>query len=52
MRYCTIVKLKYVKWHNNYDELSVGNTYDGCIYDNQWVLINGVLYRKQCFEVI
>jgi hypothetical protein len=44
------LKLKYVKWHNNYDELILNNTYEGSIYNQKWVLINETLYRKECFK--
>lgn len=45
------MKIKYIKWHNNYDELALGESYDGIDYKKGWVLINGVLYRAECFEL-
>jgi hypothetical protein len=48
-----MLRLKYVKWHNNYN-FEIGNIYNGTLYkpNPKWYLIDGVLCRKECFERI
>lgn len=41
----------YKKWHNNYD-LKLGDKYKALKYKDGWLLIDGVLYREECFAVI
>ena len=45
------MKFKYVKWHNNYD-FKIGRIFKGICYNEKWVSIEGILYRKECFEEI
>lgn len=40
---------KYTKWHANYEELKLGESYEGYRYKPGWVWINEVLYREECF---
>lgn len=41
---------RYVNWHNNYDELKLGQIYEGYIYSDEWIKINSRLFRRNCFE--
>lgn len=49
---------KYVKWHNNYDDvLILGNTYNIHGEKEEWLYIQDErgsyqYYRKDCFEII
>lgn len=43
------MEVVYVKWHNNYD-LTIGQKYNAQHYKEGWLLIDGVLYREECFE--
>jgi len=51
-------KAKYIKWHNNYDDvLTFGNEYKILEEKKEWLLIqddkgNCQYYRKDCFEII
>lgn len=47
-----IKRFKYIKWHNNYKELEINKTYEGEEYSDEWVSVDGILYRKECFERI
>lgn len=40
---------KYSKWHANYEELQMGESYEGYRYKPGWVWINKILYREECF---
>jgi len=40
-----------MKWHNNYD-LILGNEYEAQKYKKGWLLIEGQLYREDCFEEV
>ncbi|HDR7258785.1 MULTISPECIES: hypothetical protein [Bacillus cereus group] len=46
----------YTKWHNNYDELTLGEKYKASLYKKGWLLIEiGLqrsLYREECFTVV
>jgi len=44
-----MTKYKYIKRHNNYDFI-LGEVYEGYVYSDEWILINGQLYRKECFK--
>ncbi|MDH6427249.1 MULTISPECIES: hypothetical protein [Paenibacillus] len=44
------MKVRYAKWHNNYD-LVIGEEYQASRYKPGWLLIDGVLYRSEHFEV-
>ncbi len=39
----------YVKWHNNYDFI-LGEMYKAQQYKEGWLLIDGQLYREECFK--
>ena len=45
----------YTKWHNNYDELTIGQNIKQ-VYIKRWLLIEiGLqrsLYREECFTVV
>jgi len=41
----------YVKWHNNYP-FGIGYRYEAEKYKDGWLLIDGQLYREECFEVV
>lgn len=43
------MKAKYIKWHNNYDFI-IGEAYEAQSYNDEWIIIEGQLYRKECFE--
>lgn len=45
------MKVKYVTWHNNYDFV-LGQQYDAWLYRKGWLLIEGQLYREECFEKV
>lgn len=45
------MKVKYVKWHNNYPFV-LGQTYSALSYKPGWLLIQGQLYREEQFEKI
>lgn len=50
------MKATYTKWHNNYDELKIGQTYEATPYKEGWLLIETglyqkALYREECFTV-
>ncbi len=51
-------KAKYVKWHNNYDDVLVlGNEYDVHGEKDEWLYIQDQkgsyqYYRKDCFEIV
>ena len=45
------MKVKYVKSHNNYDFI-LGQVYEASKYKNGWLMIEGQLYREECFEII
>ncbi|WP_282615751.1 hypothetical protein [Paenibacillus amylolyticus] len=38
---------KYVKWHANYGELKLGESYEGYSYKPGWVWINEVLVSRR-----
>lgn len=40
------MKVKYVKNHNNYDFVF----YEASKYKNGWLMIEGQLYREECFD--
>ncbi|PGY94677.1 hypothetical protein [Bacillus cereus] len=46
----------YTKWHNNYDELTIGQKYKASLYKKGWLLIEiglqRALYREECFTVV
>ncbi|MGR6760317.1 HD domain-containing protein [Paenibacillus sp. T2-29] len=46
------MKVVYSKWHNNYDELVLGEEYDAQYYKKGWLLIGTVLYREDCFQMV
>lgn len=46
------MKVIYSKWHNNYDELVVGQEYGAQYYKKGWLLIGTVLYREDCFKIV
>lgn len=39
----------YTKEHNNYD-FELNHIYEGSEVFGEWLLIDGQLYRKNCFE--
>lgn len=41
----------YNKWHNNYDFV-LGQVYEAQRYKKGWLMIEGQLYRENCFEVV
>jgi hypothetical protein len=43
------MEVVYKKWHNNYDFI-LGQKYKATLYKKGWILIDGVLYREECFE--
>ncbi|MEK4880150.1 MULTISPECIES: hypothetical protein [Paenibacillus] len=45
------MKVTYFKWHNNYD-LLIGASYQATRYKPGWLLIEGVLYREECFTEV
>lgn len=45
------MKVKYVKNHNNYD-FSLGQVYEASKYKNGWLMIEGQLYREECFDKV
>ncbi|MBY0024524.1 hypothetical protein H7K28_15040 [Paenibacillus polymyxa] len=44
------MRVIYIKWHANYEELKLGETYQATRYKPGWMLIGTVLYRAGCFE--
>jgi len=44
------MKVVYTQWHNNYDFV-LGETYEASAYKKGWLLIDGQLYREECFDV-
>ncbi|MEK4427722.1 HD domain-containing protein [Paenibacillus sp. FSL M7-0802] len=46
------MKVVYSKWHNNYDELVLGQEYNAQYYKKGWLLIDTVLYREDCFQIV
>lgn len=51
------MQVVYRKWHNNYDELVLGQEYKATLYKKGWLLIESGylerrLYREECFEKI
>ncbi|MHB0943363.1 HD domain-containing protein [Paenibacillus sp. ALE1] len=46
------MKVVYSKWHNNYDELVLGQEYSAQYYKKGWLLIDTVLYREDCFQMV
>lgn len=51
-------KAKYIKWHNNYDDvLTLDNEYDIHGEKDEWLYIQDdrgsyQYYRKNCFEIL
>lgn len=45
------MKVKYIKWHNNYPFV-LGQECDAQHYKRGWLLIEGQLYRAECFKKI
>lgn len=45
------MKVKYIKEHNNYD-FTLNKEYIATKYKDGWLLIDGQLYREECFEEI
>lgn len=43
------MKVKYVKNHNNYD-FALGQVYEASKYRDGWLMIEGQLYREECFD--
>lgn len=43
------MKVKYIKEHNNYDFV-LEEVYAASKYKEDWLLINGQLYREECFK--
>jgi len=43
--------VKYTRLHNNYDFV-FNATYEAQLYKAGWLLINGQLYRADCFEIV
>lgn len=51
------IKVLYDSWHNNYEELNLGEIYEAILYKKGWLLIETnynekALYREECFKVI
>ena len=45
------LKVIYVKYHNNYD-FTLGKEYEAQKYKEGWLLIQGQLYRQNCFKQV
>lgn len=45
------MRVVYVKWHNNYD-FELGKEYEAKRYKEGWLLIEGQLYREECFKKV
>ena len=45
------MKVIYKKWHSNYDFV-LGEEYKARQYKKGWLLIQGQLYREECFEQV
>lgn len=43
------MKVKYVKYHNNYDFV-LGQVYEASKYKDGWLMIEGQLYREEYFD--
>lgn len=43
------MKVTYSKQHNNYDFV-LGQSYEAVLYKPGWLLIDGQLYREECFS--
>lgn len=46
----TIKYAKYIKEHNNYDFI-LGETYPAIEYNDEWIMIDDQLYRRECFQL-
>lgn len=46
-----LVNVVYETWHNNYP-FTLGESYDAANYKDGWLLIDGQLYRVECFEIV
>jgi hypothetical protein len=44
------MKVVYARWHNNYEELTLGKTYEAIRYKVGWLLIGAVLFREESFD--
>lgn len=40
--------VRYIKEHNNYD-FKIGCEYEAIKYKDGWLMIDGQLYRAECF---
>lgn len=45
------MKVIYNKWHSNYDFV-LGEVYEASLYKDGWLLIDGQLYRSECFKTV
>lgn len=45
------MKVKYIKEHNNYNFI-LGKEYEANKYKDGWLLVEGQLYREECFESV
>lgn len=45
------MKVKYLIEHNNYN-FKLGEVYEAQVYNKGWLLIEGQLYRRECFKEV